>query len=150
MSVVLLTFQTFVDHDLGHLVSTTYSSVDKTAQYLSDVSPYPRRKIIPLLFPNTLANIITTFQEFAVLNPTVPGKKTVVIIDAIVSNPGVKLPWKELVSICKEHDFLSVIDAAHSLGQETNIDLGSAQPDFWVSVRPFLQGLFMGNNLLFC
>ncbi|KAG6916619.1 hypothetical protein DXG01_006115 [Tephrocybe rancida] len=114
--------------------TTTYSTVDKTAQYLSDISPYPRRKIISLLFPTTTESIIQNFQAFANANPTVPGKKTVVVIDSIVSNPGAKLPWKELVDICKDKGFYSVIDAAHSLGQEANINLGDAQPDFWVSI----------------
>ncbi|KAG6826646.1 hypothetical protein H0H92_014991 [Tricholoma furcatifolium] len=116
--------------------NTTYSSVDKTTQYLSDIRPFPRRKIIQLLFPTTLENIIQIFRDWVAANPSVPGKKTVVVIDAIVSNPGVKLPWEELVAICNENkhqNFWSVIDAAHSLGQEPNINLTAAQPDFWVS-----------------
>lgn len=57
------------------------------------------------------------------------------VIDSIVSNPGVLMPWKELVKICKEEGIWSVIDAAHSIGQEQNIDLTEAAPDFWTSVR---------------
>lgn len=57
------------------------------------------------------------------------------IIDGIISNPGVLVPWKELVNICKEEGIWSVIDAAHSIGQEQNIDLTEAAPDFWTSVR---------------
>ena len=45
------------------------------------------------------------------------------------------MPWKELVKICKEEGIWSVIDAAHSIGQEQNIDLTEAAPDFWTSVR---------------
>jgi len=59
----------------------------------------------------------------------------VAIIDSIVSNPGVLMPWKELVKICKEEGIWSVIDAAHSIGQEQNIDLTEVAPDFWTSVR---------------
>ena len=60
--------------------------------------------------------------------------KTVVIIDSIASCPGVYMPWKEMVQVCKEEGAYSVIDAAHSLGQEVGINLEKADPDFWVSV----------------
>lgn len=78
------------------------------------------------------------------------GNKFVAVIDSIVSNPGVLLPWKELVKVCEEEGIWSVIDAAHSVGQEVkfplcslriltltgfkpNIALNEAKPDFWVS-----------------
>jgi hercynylcysteine S-oxide lyase len=58
----------------------------------------------------------------------------VAVIDSIVSNPGVLLPWKEMVQLCREEGVWSVIDAAHSIGQEVDLDLGKVKPDFWVSV----------------
>lgn len=42
----------------------------------------------------------------------------VAVIDSITSVPGVLLPWKEMVQVCKEEGVWSVIDAAHSIGQE--------------------------------
>ncbi|KAG6912721.1 hypothetical protein DXG01_012652, partial [Tephrocybe rancida] len=143
----LVTCSSPVLHDPTHLsltlypslcsipVSATYPTVDQTAQYLSDVSPYPSRKIIALQFPTTVSKILQVFQTFASANPPMPGTKTVVIIDAIASKPGAHLPWKKLVAICnfKSHGFWSVVDAAHSLGQEPDINLRDAQPDFWVS-----------------
>jgi selenocysteine lyase/cysteine desulfurase len=60
--------------------------------------------------------------------------KIVAVIDSIVSKPGAYLPWKEMVSMCRESGVLTVIDAAHSVGQELNINLTEAGPDFWVSV----------------
>jgi len=59
--------------------------------------------------------------------------KVVAVIDTIASNPGVYLPWKEMVALCRERGILTVIDAAHSVGQEPNINLSEAGPDFWVS-----------------
>jgi selenocysteine lyase/cysteine desulfurase len=64
--------------------------------------------------------------------------KIVAIIDSIVSAPGVYLPWKEMVTLCRERGILTLIDAAHSIGQEPNINLSEAGPDFWVSVRVIL------------
>lgn len=55
------------------------------------------------------------------------GNKFVAVIDSITSNPGYPMPWKEMVQICKEEGVWSVIDAAHSIGQEVQ----SAQSDSW-------------------
>ena len=60
--------------------------------------------------------------------------KIVAVIDSIASNPGVYLPWKEMVALCRERGILTVVDAAHSTGQEPDINLSEAAPDFWVSV----------------
>lgn len=49
------------------------------------------------------------------------GNRFVAVIDSIVSMPGVLLPWKELVNICAEEGIWSVLDAAHSIGQEVRI-----------------------------
>jgi len=38
-----------------------------------------------------------------------------------------------MVKICKDEGVWSVIDAAHSIGQEQNINLTEIGPDFWVS-----------------
>lgn len=48
-----------------------------------------------------------------------------------------------MVQICKEEDVWSVVDAAHSIGQEVDLDLEAAKPDFWVSV-----GFYSTNRLL--
>jgi hypothetical protein len=84
-------------------------------------------------FPTTHAEIITRFRDHLRSLPKVEGKKTVAVLDSIVSNPGVLLPWQELVKICKEEGVWSVVDAAHSIGQEET-NLSESQPDFWVSV----------------
>lgn len=64
--------------------------------------------------------------------------KIVAIIDSISSNPGALMPWREMVTISKKEGVWSVVDAAHSIGQEVGIDLDEAQPDFWVSVSSLL------------
>ena len=56
-------------------------------------------------------------------NPGDKGNKFVAVIDTISSNPGVLLPWKELVEVCRQEGVWSVIDAAHSLGQEVSVFL---------------------------
>jgi len=41
-----------------------------------------------------------------------------------------------MVAICRDAGVWSVVDAAHSIGQEVDINLSEAKPDFWVSVGP--------------
>ncbi|KAG5641881.1 hypothetical protein DXG03_004021 [Asterophora parasitica] len=113
--------------------NTTYGSVDKTVKNIGDVPPYPTIEQFVVQFPTTHKEIVANFKEFIAALPTAEGKKTVVVIDSIISNPGVLLPWKELVAITKEVGAWSVVDAAHSIGQETDINLSEAQPDIWVS-----------------
>lgn len=60
-------------------------------------------------------------------------RKVVAVVDAIAANPGVRLPWKEMVAICRDAGVWSVVDAAHSIGQEVDINLSEAKPDFWIS-----------------
>ena len=116
------------------IVSTTYGSISRTVKNLSDTPPFPSTSSIVLNFPTTQSKIIQEFKAHLHTHPASPNKKRVVVIDSIMSNPGVLLPWKEMVQICKDEDVWSVIDAAHSIGQEVDLDLKKARPDFWVSV----------------
>ncbi|KAJ3526361.1 hypothetical protein NMY22_g10196 [Coprinellus aureogranulatus] len=116
--------------------STSYAAIANQAQYISDVPPHPRVVSFPLVFPKKHSDIISSFTEF-ISSPSAqakgPNNKRVVVIDSIVSNPGALLPWKELVKISKEKGIWTVVDAAHSIGQEVGLNLGEAGPDFWTS-----------------
>lgn len=46
---------------------------------------------------------------------------------------GVRLPWRQLCTLLKDRNILSLVDGAHELGQQP-VDLGSADCDFYVSV----------------
>jgi len=120
-------------------VNTSYAAVDKAVKNISDVPPNPTLHPFTILFPTTHTDIIVKFKEHLRALPKVEGKKIVAIIDTIISNPGVLLPWQEMVKICKDHNVWSVVDAAHSIGQEMNINLSQYQPDFWVSVRSWFR-----------
>ena len=115
-------------------VSTTYNSISRTVDNLSDVPPFPSVSTILLNFPTTHSKIIQEFKTHLRTHPVPPNKKRVAVIDSITSNPGMFLPWREMVQICKDEGVWSVIDAAHSIGQEVNLDLEKIAPDFWVSV----------------
>ncbi|KAF8204459.1 pyridoxal phosphate-dependent transferase [Mycena galopus ATCC 62051] len=99
--------------------NTTYGSVLSTVQYISDTSPNP--------------SVVNQFRDHLKRLPRKGGQKVVAILDSISSVPALLLPWKEMVQVCKEEGVMSLIDAAHSIGQETNLELNKADPDFWVS-----------------
>ncbi|KAI0635825.1 PLP-dependent transferase [Trametes polyzona] len=156
LNTVLRNFE-WREGDLIINTSTTYGAVSNTIRYLTDRSDQPRPDMvtIPYVFPRTNTEIIDQFRAtlrevkqrrsdtaFTDVPPISPGysedtrgkgNKIVAVIDSIVANPGVLMPWQELVRICREEGVWSVIDAAHSIGQEADINLGEAKPDFWLS-----------------
>ncbi|KAF8159186.1 lolT-1 [Crassisporium funariophilum] len=118
---------------LSSKVSTTYGSISRTIQNISNVPPFPSACSITLNFPMSHSEVIQTFKEHLKIHPAAPNKKRVAVIDSIVSNPGVLLPWKEMVKVCREESIWSVVDAAHSIGQEVDLNMEEAKPDFFVS-----------------
>ncbi|KAA1467437.1 PLP-dependent transferase [Dentipellis sp. KUC8613] len=122
--------------------TTTYRDVAKTIERQGDTPPYPAVSIFNLQYPTTQAAIVESFTaHIRTLKGSLktwqerdgPRLKVVAVIDGIVANPGVLYPWRELVQICREEGVWSVVDAAHNLGQDQNIDVGKVQPDFFVS-----------------
>lgn len=63
--------------------------------------------------------------------------KVVVVMESITANPALLLPWREMVHICNEENVWSIVDAAHSLGQENDLNIAQVNPDFWMTVSPF-------------
>ncbi|KDR68934.1 hypothetical protein GALMADRAFT_77978 [Galerina marginata CBS 339.88] len=59
--------------------------------------------------------------------------KIVVVMESITASPSILLPWRDMVRICREEGVWSVVDAAHSLGQESEINLTEVDPDFWMT-----------------
>lgn len=131
------------------IATTTYNSMERTSRYIGDLPPHPSVSLFELKFPTTRASLLRDFHAHVDVLSTklqiaqrLIGNETklkiVALIDSIASSPGVYLPWKEMVALCRERSILTVIDAAHSIGQEPDINLSEADPDFWASVRPML------------
>ncbi|KAL0574088.1 hypothetical protein V5O48_007873 [Marasmius crinis-equi] len=117
--------------------STAFSQIKRNAtlQFRGSNVPSPDHSEFPLTFPESRMSILSRFRYHLrlVKQGQKGGSRVVALFDTIVSTPAIAMPWKDMVAICREEGVLSVIDAAHSLGQELNINLGEAQPDFWVA-----------------
>ncbi|KAI0653063.1 PLP-dependent transferase [Cubamyces menziesii] len=156
LNTVLRNFE-WREGDLLIGASTLYGAITNTIRYLADRSeqPRPEAPVIEYNFPLTHAQILDIFRtklrefkrqyvqsQFTDVPPLSPGytsdstkrkNKMVVIIDSISATPGVLMPWREMVRVCREEGVWSVVDAAHSIGQESGLNLGEIKPDFWIT-----------------
>ncbi|KAJ6617178.1 pyridoxal phosphate-dependent transferase [Mycena sp. CBHHK59/15] len=121
------------DRDVIVTCSTTYDAMAGLARFLHDGPGNPEVSVFTVQWPTSHAAIIAGYCAHLRSIPRYPGRKVVALIDSITSVPGALMPWQALVQICKQEGVYSVIDGAHSIGQEMNINLGKADPDFWVS-----------------
>jgi hercynylcysteine S-oxide lyase len=55
------------------------------------------------------------------------------MFDTTTSLPGVRVPWEELVNVCRDEGVLSLVDAAHGIGHLDLSGTGRTSPDFLVS-----------------
>ncbi|KIY69533.1 PLP-dependent transferase [Cylindrobasidium torrendii FP15055 ss-10] len=121
--------------------TTTWRSTSRVMNYIADTRPYPMLSTFKLAFPSTHKEIVDNFRthirglknNMVTLEGGRPKGKIVAVIDAIVANPAVYMPWKEMVAVCREEGVMSLVDGAHALGQEVGVNLSEAKPDFWIS-----------------
>uniref|UniRef100_D8Q281 Aminotransferase class V domain-containing protein n=1 Tax=Schizophyllum commune (strain H4-8 / FGSC 9210) TaxID=578458 RepID=D8Q281_SCHCM len=116
--------------------TTTYNSIEKTVTYLHDRAPHPSISQFVLYHPTTREKILSDWETHVKdLAASKTSGKIVAVIDSISSNPGILLPWEKMVTIAKKYGALTVIDAAHSIGQEPNLKgkIAESDPDFFVS-----------------
>jgi len=89
---------------------------------------------ITLSFPTQPEDIVSLFRRHIEGLQRKPGATVMAIIDGIISVPGARIPWEELVKICRDNGVYSLVDGAHLIGQ-VPVDVQRADPDFLVSVR---------------
>ncbi|KAF9890672.1 hypothetical protein FE257_005538 [Aspergillus nanangensis] len=110
---------------------TVYGAVEKALVWLAETRGVQLRKVeyvLPLRPEELVRRFTQTVQNARREGLTVK----VGVFDTIVSNPGVRFPFEELVEACREEGVWSLVDAAHGVGQ-IELDLGKLRPDFLTS-----------------
>ena len=106
-----------------------YGAIEKTVHYLVETTPVESICIDFDRVTNDQAKLVQTFRSTLQAHQ---GDIKVAILDAVMSMPGLQMPFEQLISDCKEYGVLSTVDAAHGIGL-IDLDLGTLKPDFLVT-----------------
>ncbi|RAR09700.1 plp-dependent transferase [Stemphylium lycopersici] len=117
------------DHVL--IFSTIYGACEKTVSYITETTPAQSVKI-EYTFPVEDDWLLQEYENKVKGIEAKGGRVKIAIFDTVVSVPGVRMPFERLTAKSKELGILSFIDGAHGVGH-VEIDLGSLDPDFFVS-----------------
>ncbi|TVY55757.1 Hercynylcysteine sulfoxide lyase [Lachnellula cervina] len=112
--------------------STIYGACEKTIASIGEMTPLVPRSIL-LEYPVEDADILRSFREVVKKVRDEGGNVKIAMFDTVLTFPGARMPWEELVNACKELGVLSLIDGAHGIGHIDLTHLGSVSPDFFVS-----------------
>ena len=125
------------DGDAILVYSTVYGAVGQGVAYIVDSNPTFNLRVInvELSYPVSDDEFLDATRKAL---DQAEGKVRLAVIDGLSSVPGVRVPWERTVALLRERGVISVVDAAHAVGQ-IHLDLRKADPDFFVSnchVRP--------------
>jgi selenocysteine lyase/cysteine desulfurase len=122
----------FEEGDVVLHFSTIYGACEKTLASISELTPL-RCESIVLEYPIENVEILRRFRE-AVVRLREEGRNVkLAMFDTVLTFPGARMPWEDLVAACKKLRILSLIDGAHGIGQIDLTHLGKVGPDFFVS-----------------
>lgn len=112
--------------------STVYGACEKTIDSLCETE-HIERACIDINYPAEDEDIISKFNS--VVQGLKNDGKTVklAMFDTVLTFPGARFPWEELVESCKSLQILSLIDGAHGVGHIDLTHLGRVGPDFFTS-----------------
>ncbi|KAE8307232.1 pyridoxal phosphate-dependent transferase [Aspergillus transmontanensis] len=116
-----------------HMVcfNTVYGAAERTMLHLAEKTGVNVTRI-PLAYPLSDSEILHR------LYTTVAGIRDkgedvkVVVFDTIAFEPGVRMPFENLIAACRKLGILSCVDGAHCVGQIL-IDLSDLEPHLFVS-----------------
>ena len=111
--------------------ATIYESFENTLRYITETTPAEVEKI-HYVHPVSDKYICEAFEAM-ISSLRGKGKNPrIAIFDTISSVPGLRMPFEHLTELCRSHDVLSCIDAAHGVGH-LPIDIQKLDPDFFMS-----------------
>lgn len=137
------------DGDIILVYASTYNAVSQMMKHICDKYKGVRIEIVDTPFPCLHSEIVDA-TEAALAKYNAPTGLTrgaeapavarglgaervrLVVVDSIASAPGVLYPWEDVVRLCHKYGALSLVDAAHSIGQH-KVDVKVADPDFFVT-----------------
>ena len=116
----------FKEGDKLVVTDTTYGACLNTAKFLK-LRYGVELIIINHNFPLTKQEILDKYEKvFSEEKPKL------CLLDAVVSSPSYRMPFEDIVGLCKKYSVLSLVDAAHGIGL-IDLKLGTLRPDFLVS-----------------
>lgn len=123
--------QHFEEGDVVVTLSTTYGAIDHALTSLAETRPFQVRKV-EFDFPTTVKDIVSRFEATVAQIKAEGLRPRLAVLETVVSIPAVRMPFEELLSVCRREDIMTLLDGAHSVGQfEVNLD--ELQPDYFVA-----------------
>lgn len=110
-----------------------YGAVLNTIAYLVETTPVTTQ-MVDINWPVEDVELLCKFEQtIEEINADGSGRRVrLVIIDTVISMPGMRMPFEKLCGICKKHGILSMVDGAHGAGM-IPLDLHGFDPDFFTT-----------------
>ena len=138
----------FEEGDVVVHFSTIYDSCEKTLDSIGEATPLVCVSV-KLEYPVEDAEILRRFKEMVKKVRGEGRNVKVAMFDTVSTFPGARIPWEDLVGVCKEMGILSLIDGAHGIGHIDLTHLGKVGPDFFVSnCHKYVSSLLHDGSLL--
>ena len=100
--------------------------------YIVETTP-AESEVLDLHWPISDKDLTSKFEAcIKSINATEGRRVRLAIFDTITSNPGLRIPYERLTEICRKHEVLSLVDAAHGIGH-ISLNLTVLDPDFFMS-----------------
>lgn len=122
----------FIKGDTILYFNSAYGACEKTVQYVFETTP-ASCKCMDVTFPIEDEALIQLLRKTIHEIRQEGGRAKIAMFDAVVTFPGVRLPWEGLVKACQDLEVLSLIDGAHGIGHIDLTHLASVGPDFFTS-----------------
>ncbi len=115
VNTVLRNFR-FEDGDVVLAFATIYPACEKTIASLAEISPVRIEKV-EVTYPIEDADIVYAFRAKVAAVRAAGKRVRLAMFDTVLTFPGARFPWEELVGVCRELGILSLIDGAHGIGE---------------------------------